>query len=195
MTKAVKSVTASGSSTTANTATSVVITWTTVGAQNYEVMRSANGTTFIPAGTTGGTTLTDSSAAANTAYLYKVRALDAATNAGPYSGVDLATTVIFTDDPLNAGATVKAVHITQLRTAVNAVHVLAGLGAAAFTDPTITVGVTPIRRVHIVDLRSALDTARGTIGLSSLIYTDPTITAGTTVIKAAHVTQLRGGTQ
>ncbi|MGZ4808496.1 MAG: hypothetical protein ACXV7D_04130 [Thermoanaerobaculia bacterium] len=43
---------------------------------------------------------------------------------------DLATTVIFTDSSLVAGTTVvKSVHVTELRTAANAVRQLAGLAA------------------------------------------------------------------
>jgi hypothetical protein len=65
-------------------------------------------------------------------YLYQVRAVN---GSGPSanSSADLATTVIFTDTPLNAGTAVKALHLAQLRTAVNAVRALSSLGAAAFT--------------------------------------------------------------
>ena len=80
---------------TAN-ATSVAVSWSSVsGAVSYDVVRSADRTAFTPVDSTPETSLPDSGAAANTAYLYKVRALDAANNAGPYSGADLATTVIF----------------------------------------------------------------------------------------------------
>lgn len=179
----------------ASSATSVVVSWSPVaGAANYEVVRSQNGTTFTTVGATNGTSVTDFSAAANTAYLYKVRAFDAASTAGPYSSTDLATTVIFTDDPLVAGVTiVKAVHITQLRTAVNAVRTLAGLAAGSFTDPTIAVGVTAVRAAHVTELRANLDEARTDLGLAPQSYTDGTITAGSTAIKAVHIAELRNG--
>jgi hypothetical protein len=46
-----------------------------------------------------------------------VRAADTST-LGALSSVDLATTILFTADPVSAGSTViKAVHITELRTA------------------------------------------------------------------------------
>jgi hypothetical protein len=179
----------------ASSATSVVVSWSPVAsAANYEVARSQNGTTFTTVGATNGTSVTDFSAAANTAYLYKVRAYDAVSTAGPYSSTDLATTVIFTDDPLVAGVTiVKAVHITQLRTAVNAVRTLAGLAAGSFTDPTITVGVTAVHAANVTELRANLDEARTHLGLPAQPYTDGTITAGSTAIKAAHIAELRNG--
>ena len=55
--------------------------------------------------------------------LYRVRGVDANNNVSAYSNVDLATTILFTNDPLIAGVTVvKAQHFTELRSAVNAVR-------------------------------------------------------------------------
>ena len=169
--------------------TNVNIFWTPVnGATSYEVARSANGTSYTTVQTTTGTSLTDVTVAMNTSYLYKVRAVRNGTF-GPYSGTDLATTVAFTDDPLNAGTTIKRVHLTQLRTAVNAVRTLAGIGTATFTDPSPTV----IRAAHITELRARLNEARGALGLAALVYTDPTITARLTRVRAVHVRELRDG--
>jgi len=75
------------------------------------------------------------------------------------------------------------------------VHVLAGAGSVSWTDPTITAGVTLIRRVHLTELRSFLDEARSTLSLPAVVYTDPTITAGSTTIKAQHILDLRSGVQ
>jgi hypothetical protein len=63
---------------------------------------------------------------------------------------------------------VKAAHLTELRTAANAVLVLAGLGAATWTDPTITPVVTTAKAAHLVELRTTLDTARATLGISAV---------------------------
>ncbi len=180
---------------TAASASSVAVSWSTVsGAASYEVARSTNGTTFTTIGSTTGTSLTDSGATANTAYLYEVRALDAGSLAGPYSGTDLATTVIFTDDPLTPGVTViNAAHITELRAAVNAVRALAGLGVGSFTDPTITAGMTTVKAAHVSELRMNLDAARYLLGLSALSYADGTLIAGSTGITAVQFLELRNG--
>jgi len=100
------------------------------------------------------------------------------------------TTVVFTDDPLVARSTViKAIHITQLRQAVNEIRANAGLGTFSFTDPSLA-GVR-IKAVHITELRTALDQARSALGLSTGGYTDPAITLGVTVAKAIHIQELR----
>jgi RHS repeat-associated protein len=97
-------------------------------------------------------------------------------------------TPVFTDDPLTAEVTIKAVHITELRDAVNQARALAGLGAASWAE-SVTSGVT-IKAAHIVELRTRLGEARAALGLSAASYTDPNLTAGITV-KAAHVQELR----
>lgn len=172
----------------ATTSTQVVITWTAVsGATSYQVQRRAAGGSFATIATVTGTTYTDTTASTNTAYLYRVLAVGSGGTSGA-SNVDLATTVIFTDDPLIAGSTViKAVHLAELRTAVNAVRALAGLSAATFTDAA-TRGVV-VKAVHINELRSALDAAMSALGLPSGGWTD-TI-AARTVIRAVHFQEIR----
>jgi len=187
-----------GVTATAQTSTSVSVNWNTVmGASSYHVYRSADRVTYTQVGTPASPPFTDSTASANTAYLYKVRAFDGATESGD-SNLDLATTTIFTDSSLSAGVTpVKAVHFTELRTAVDAVRKLANNGVAnpySYTDATLNSSVT-VKAVHITDLRTALNGARSTLGLPAISYTDPTITAGSTVIRAVHITDLRGGVQ
>jgi hypothetical protein len=120
-----------------------------------------------------------------------VRALDALASVGPDSAPDLATTVIFTDDPIVAGVTTaKAVHITQLRTAVDAVRTLAGLSAGTYAE-TITGGITTIKASHILELRSALDPARTILGIGAVSYTNATLSG--VQIKAVHMNDLRNG--
>ncbi len=99
---------------TATSATAVSISWTaSAGAASYEVARSGDGMTYTIVGTPAASPYSDT-AIANTAYLYKVRAVDGSSNRSASSNIDLATTVIFTDDPLVAGSTiVKAVHLTE----------------------------------------------------------------------------------
>lgn len=178
---------------TATSTSNVNVSWTAVGgALTYNVYRSVDGLTYSLAGSTTAPTVAfnDSGRSANTAYLYKVRAVNGGESTD--SNIDLATTVIFTNDPLAGGMAIKAVHVTELRTAVNAVRTLASLGGGAYTDPTITGGATVVKAVHVTDLRTALDAARAARSLPALSYAD-TITASVTRVKASHLTELRNG--
>jgi hypothetical protein len=124
-----------------------------------------------------------------TTYIYRVRAVDVNGNYSDFSNTDIATTIVFTDDPLVAGTTiVQALHITELRSAVNAMRAAAGLSAATWTDSSLT-GIE-IKAVHISELRSNLDAARSALGLSTGSYTDA-LTPGSTIVKAVHVSELR----
>jgi fibronectin type 3 domain-containing protein len=166
--------------------TQVQLTWTaSAGATQYEVVRGSNAPVVV-----GTNNYTDNTVTAGNAYLYKVRALDASSRRSPDSAPDLATTFVFTDDPVVAQTTqIKAIQITQLRQAVNAVRAAASLGSFTFTD----ISPTNIKAVHIAELRSALGAARTTLGLASQTFTDPALTPGATVVKAAHVQELRAG--
>lgn len=183
----------SGLVATASGTSQVEMNWTGVsGADHYEVWRSANNSAFAPVGTPSGTTFTDSTVSANTTYLYRVRTVDSLGGASFFSNTDAATTIVFQDDPAVAGVTpIEAAHITELRTAVDAMRAAAGFPPLA-PDGTIGVGQL-IRASHLEALRTGLDAARSAIGLSALTYTDPTLIVGTTLIKAAHVQELRDG--
>ncbi|MGZ7031094.1 MAG: Ig-like domain repeat protein, partial [Thermoanaerobaculia bacterium] len=182
---------------TANSTSQVSVSWSAVtGATGYEVWRSSmNGAYGMVASTASqtATSVADSlNIQPNTTYLYTDLAQSAA---GPsdFSPIDAATTIVFTDPSL-AGAGLKALHITQLQTAVNAMRAAAGLSAVTFTDVTQPAN-RAIRASNIVDLRTALDAARLQIGLTTLTYTDGTLTPLSTRIKAVHVTDLRAGVQ
>jgi hypothetical protein len=180
---------------TATSTSNVGLTWTFApGATGYEIWRSSLNSAYALAGTTSGTSFNDTTVSANTTYLYRLKAVFSGGTSG-FGSVDAATTVLFTDTTLTSSIAVKAVHLTELRTAVNAMRAAAGLGAATFTDPTLTAGTTRVKAAHVSELRTALDAARSGIGLTPITYTDATITASTTTIKGAHVTELRSGTQ
>src|SRR5258708_40082907 len=58
--------------------------------------------------------------------------------------------VTFTDDPATAGVTaVKAVHIAELRSAVNTLRANQGLARFPFTDSALTAQTTPTPTVHV----------------------------------------------
>jgi hypothetical protein len=174
----------------ATSTTQIGLTWNaSTGATQYEVWRASAGSPYSLQTTTPSTAFSQTVAAGAT-YVYKVRALNSAAGMSGFSTPDAATTLSFTDDPIVPGTTpIRAVHITQLREAVNAMRAAAGLTAASFSDGTLT--SVPARTIHIEELRAALIEARGTLGLPAVSFTDPVLTAGSTVIKATHVEQLR----
>lgn len=176
---------------TATSTSQVALSWSAVaGAVSYDVERSFNDGAFAPLVTIGATAHSDGALAADTTYLYQVRA-NVSGGSTAFSAIDPATTVIFTDTPLSAGTPVKVVHFTQMRTAVNAMRAAAGLGSLGFTD--VLSNSTKIKAVHMNELRSALDLARSDLGLPELVYTNTPVVANTTSIQAAHVTELRDG--
>jgi hypothetical protein len=177
---------------TAATSTSVDLSWTAVGgAASYEVRRSANGLLYVTVGTPAGNAFTDSSAVADTSYLYTVGARDGGMATGAYATPDVATTVIFTVDPVNFGTTIKAIHMTRLRTAVNAMRVLAGLGTTTFTDDIST--LPPVKKIHLDELRTNLDASRSALGLTAVPYAELSIVARSTTILATHFTEIQNG--
>jgi hypothetical protein len=179
---------------TATTPTNVAVSWSAVpGAARYDVFRRGSSGGFALVGPSSSTSFNDSTAAPGTAYLYAIRSVDPSNVASPLSTPDLATTVIFTDPALAPLSTaVKAVHVTELRTAVNAVRLLAGSSPFAFSDPALTAG-TLIAGAHIAELRTALDAARSALSVPPASYDEPTLAAGATVVRAVHVEELRAG--
>jgi hypothetical protein len=174
---------------TATSTTATSLSWSAVsGVTSYEVWRSSAAAPFSLLKNVSGTSTTDTGLAADTTYVYKVRGVCG----GAYSPLDAATTMLFTNDPLTAGSAIRSVHVTQLRTAIDAIRAAAGLGPATYTNSPVTAG-SVIRRIHITEMRTALDAARQVIGLPAIAYTDGTITAGTTRVKAAHINDLRNG--
>ena len=106
--------------------------------------------------------------------------------------IRLTALVTFTDDPLVAQTTpVKALHITEVRAAIDSARVARGLAAFAWTDPTLTAGSTLVKAVHLTELRIALNEAYQAASLPVPTYTDPSVVGGTTVVKAVHLTELR----
>jgi triacylglycerol esterase/lipase EstA (alpha/beta hydrolase family) len=179
---------------TATSPTSVSISWNTVpGATSYKIYRtSSSGSSLIAS--PSGISYTDSLASSGTSYIYQVQSVNF-TSSSTLSSGDLATTVIFTDGTLIGGSSsigIRRVHFEELRTAVNAVRVLAGLGTFSFTDSSLN-GLT-VKATHLNELRIALLEARNALGLATPAYADSTVATGTT-IKAVHISQLRANVQ
>jgi hypothetical protein len=106
--------------------------------------------------------------------------------------VELARVVVsppFTDDPLSAGTFVKAVHVAELRTRIDALRVRFGLAAYPWTDPGLAAGTT-IKAVHFDQLRTALQQAYTAAARTPPSFAEA-IVAGSTVVRASHVQELR----
>jgi uncharacterized protein YkwD len=175
-----------GVTATATSSTQVQVSWSLVaGATSYEVYRRNPGGAFVLRGTSLTPSFNDA-ASANVAYLYRVRAVNAG-GASADSAADLATTVMFTDDPLGAGVIVRAVHLSELRTAVDAVRAQANLAAGTYTDAAAP-GVV-VKAVHITQLRSQLDAAMTILGRATGGWTDSPLTG--VRIKTVHLQEIR----
>jgi uncharacterized repeat protein (TIGR01451 family) len=171
----------------------VSLTWNAIaGATGYQVLRRNGDGTFSVIAAPITNSYLDTSLTATTTYVYQVRAIDAA-SFGPLSAREVATTVLFSDDPILTRATSpKPAHILELRAAVNAVRIAAGLPAATFADPALTAGM-PMRASHVTELRTRLNEARTALGIPVIAFTDPVIGAGAMVVKAVHIRELRTG--
>jgi hypothetical protein len=178
---------------TAVSATTVSVSWAaSAGASTYTVWRSDGGA-YANVGSAGASlTFNDTTAAANNAYRYAVRAVAAdGVTASPLGATDVATTVIFTDGVITAGATaVRAVHFTELLVAVNAMRRVAGLAEASFSDLLAADAV--ISGTHLTELRVALAAANAALARPPITYSDSVI-AGATEIRAVHIVELRDG--
>jgi hypothetical protein len=174
---------------TATSASSVSVSWSSVaGADSYLLYRCPSTTACTPLGPQLSTSFTDTSVSAGVAYLYKVRGV-ASDIASLASNPDIATTIVFTDDPLIANVTpIKAVHLTQMRTAADAVHTLAGLSLGAWTD--ISPAGVKVKAVHITELRATLNFARTSLGLSPATFTNA-LTSNITPVMALDFTEVR----
>ena len=131
----------------------------------------------------------DTGVAPGKAYLYIVRAVDMVGNVSPDSNRELATAVTFTDDPLpTAPMRIKALHLTELRQAIDAVRFAAALGPATWTDSSP--GGVRIKALHVQEMRTAIDQALSALSLPVQPYTDPDLTQNARV-KKEHFEQLR----
>ena len=186
---------------------SISLSWTASGATNYRIEKavSKNGPyNFAGVSTTAG--FIDNGVSSGAAYLYKVCAADsqnACTSA--YSNVVLGLAFAFitdpviksfAEDPVNATSP-KIGHITELRTAVNAVRTLAGRSPANWTNVNLQIGVSLISVDDVRDLRARLNEALSDLGMSLPTYTDPLLIGfgedaqNATSIKAIHIRELR----
>jgi Bacterial Ig-like domain (group 3)/FG-GAP-like repeat len=95
--------------------------------------------------------------------------------------------LLFNDDLLTIGTTIKRAHFVELRQAVNEIRATASLGPF---DYEAGFGTSPlVRASHIAALRTAINQARTVLGMTTATF--PAVTAGTTPILASDVQQVR----
>ncbi len=165
--------------------TSVIVTWTpAASAAQYEVWRYIDGA-FAPVGRTANLAFAESGLTPDTAYVYRVHALDPDDNLSAPSLRDIATTMQFTDPKFVAGLPIKAAHVVELRQAVNLARAAAGLSPATFSGP-VAPG-TRVQAVHLEELRTAVQPAVNFFGAPAS-FTEWGL-AGTPV-KALHFQEL-----
>ena len=113
-----------------------------------------------------------------------------ATLAGGFTYISV-TPLTFTDNPLQAQVTpIRAIHMTELRTAINTIRARYGLSAATWPSGAIASG-TVIQAAHLTELRSALGDVYTAAAIAVPAWSPATVTAGATVITAAQITQVR----
>jgi hypothetical protein len=126
------------------------------------------------------------------ANMLTITARDAAGNIATASLTATLMPFTFSDDPLTAQSTlIQAVHVVELRAAIDIVRVARGLAPFAWTDPTLSAGNSSVKVIHLTELRTALNEAYQAAGRTLPTYTDPSVVAGLTVINAIHLNELR----
>lgn len=174
---------------TATASAGVTLSWTapqgTV--DQYRIERSENlNEPFVPVADVSGTTYVDPSVLNLHAYLYRVRAISGGIYSSP-SNLVLATAISFEFNELE-NQSIRARHVYDVRTAVNAVREVANLDPVTWARGTLE-GLT-VKADDVLEMRTALDQALTALNLSVTPYEDSALTAGM-FIKATHLEQLQ----
>jgi RHS repeat-associated protein len=189
---------------TTPSSTNIALSWSG-SAGNYRVERQSAGGSYGLLTTTTSTSTTDNTASSGSAYLYRVCAADGSGNCtSDYSNIALGARLNFTTDSTIVGysdnpataTSIKAAHITELRTAINAVRSLAGQSSATWTHSGLAPGDL-IYADDVRDLRARLNDALVALNIQTSNYTDNTIISyaddplNATTVKAVHIRELR----
>ena len=97
----------------------------------------------------------------------------------------------FTDPTLTSGSSaIRAVHITELRSRIDAARTRYGLQLYPWRDQ-IVAGVTPVTAQQLIELRTAVTQAYNAARQTPPAFSDANLTAGFTLIQAGHILELR----
>jgi hypothetical protein len=95
----------------------------------------------------------------------------------------------FTDDPIQTGVTpVRAIHVSELRTRIDALRERHGLSLPEWTDASLA-GVV-VKAAHITELRRALADVYVASRRAAPTFADPDVSVGM-LIKTDHIVDLR----
>ena len=178
---------------------SVTITWTpSAGADGYDIERKvsfAGG--WVPAVTVMGATASSGidTPGFSGVVLYRVIAR-AGTSRSSASNVDVAYTGTFTDDPIltvSPFTTIKAVHLVEVRQAVNALYALNGF-AAVYTGTDLDaahVRTLYIDDSHFTTLMTNLNGARAAAGIGATGFQVTPVPGG--LVDDTQMANLRAG--
>src|SRR5262245_17456489 len=99
---------------------------------------------------------------------------------------------VFTDSTLTQlSSVIRAIHVTDLRGAIDVLRTRQGLATFGWTDAVVAPNATVVKRTHLAELRSALAAVYTARGLSAPVWTDTTITPNVTPIRTVHIAELR----
>ncbi|HEX7153625.1 MAG TPA: hypothetical protein VF618_19205 [Thermoanaerobaculia bacterium] len=186
---------------TRTAANAITITWQPIaGAHHYQLERRTGGAGFqlVPMNPPlTGTSYVDTDVPAGVVYAYRVRAVDVNDSndtASPYTNVDVATTLTFTN--VQPGQFISAGHFAELLMTVNAARATNGWPAATWTQilpanvPAPASGAV-IAAVHMEALRRQLYEALSGLGVPSLPFTTSPLDPRVHAIQAWHVTEMQ----
>jgi hypothetical protein len=85
---------------------------------------------------------------------------------------------------------IRAAHVGELRSRIDALRSRFGLAAYLWTDASLGAQVIAIKAVHITDLRTALEEAYAAAELPVPTYGDPVLGPGM-VVRITHIHEVR----
>jgi len=177
----------------ANSQTMISLTWTRAGGiSGYEVKRLADPALgYETLTTTTSSSFTDMTPTAGHAYVYRVDALPAAPGAVASSPHDLVTTFTFTDAITQNATVITAAQWNDVRSAADAVYVLAGKG---HIFPTPVASGANIMAQDVADVRTAVNAAFDDLQLSLITFAD-TLQQNVTPVRKQHIDEIRNALQ
>ncbi|HYR29984.1 MAG TPA: S8 family serine peptidase, partial [Thermoanaerobaculia bacterium] len=181
-------------------ASSVFISWPALsGVSHYELYKRINaGSVWQLIYTGSAPQFTDTAVVSGRTYGYKARAIVGAGAPSAFSNFELATTITFTDPVITSFVTlVKAKHIVELRTAVNAMCTFATTTLCStprYSGSDLDenfVKTQTITAAHFTSIRTNTVSLRHAIGASPTSFRETTPIGA--LIKRIHMEDLRTG--